>query len=101
FTDALTAFALYLAVQEYNKVSFKQQKLYLELKKYSPGAAEILRVPTEMYYIPLKVAIFYLLNPYTILSCVAKSTCAINNAIIALFILATVKETVHSSEDVQ
>ncbi|XP_068120314.1 phosphatidylinositol glycan anchor biosynthesis class U protein [Hyperolius riggenbachi] len=90
-TDALTAVALYLAVQEYNKVSFKQQKLYLELNKYSPGSVDLLRVPTEMFYVPLKVAIFYLLNPYTILSCVAKSTCAINNAVLALFILATVK----------
>ncbi|XP_040294109.1 LOW QUALITY PROTEIN: phosphatidylinositol glycan anchor biosynthesis class U protein [Bufo bufo] len=90
-TDALTAVALYLAVQEYNKVMFKQQKLYLEFKKYSTAAQELLRVPTEMHYIPLKVALFYLLNPYTVLSCVAKSTCAINNAIIALFILATVK----------
>ncbi|XP_056404702.1 phosphatidylinositol glycan anchor biosynthesis class U protein isoform X2 [Hyla sarda] len=90
-TDALTAVALYLAAQEYNKVLFKQQKLYLQLNKYSAGAQELLRTPTEMYYIPLKVALFYLLNPYTVLSCVAKSTCAINNAIIALFILATVK----------
>ncbi|MBN3272072.1 PIGU protein, partial [Polyodon spathula] len=33
----------------------------------------------------------YLLNPFTVLSCVAKSTCGLNNAIIALFMLATVK----------
>lgn len=33
----------------------------------------------------------YLLNPFTILSCVAKSTCALNNAVIALFFLATIK----------
>lgn len=33
----------------------------------------------------------YLLNPFTILSCVAKSTCGLNNAVISLFILATVK----------
>ncbi|XP_063311792.1 phosphatidylinositol glycan anchor biosynthesis class U protein [Pelobates fuscus] len=90
-TDALTAVALYLAVQEYNKITFKTQKLYLELNKYATGSHELLRVPTEMYYIPLKVALFYLLNPYTVLSCVAKSTCAINNAIIAMFVLATVK----------
>ncbi|XP_053569370.1 phosphatidylinositol glycan anchor biosynthesis class U protein [Bombina bombina] len=90
-TDALTAVALYLAVQEYNKGMFKKQKLYLELKKYVPESLELLRVPTEMYYVPLKVAIFYLLNPYTVLSCIAKSTCAINNTIIAFFILATVK----------
>ncbi|CAB1354311.1 unnamed protein product [Coregonus sp. 'balchen'] len=44
-----------------------------------------------MYYIPLKVAMFYLLNPFTILSCVAKSTCGLNNAVIALFILCTIK----------
>ncbi|XP_053309770.1 phosphatidylinositol glycan anchor biosynthesis class U protein [Spea bombifrons] len=90
-TDALTAVALYLAVQEYNKVTFKRQKLYLELNKYAPGCHDLLRVPTQMYYVPLKVALFYLLNPYTVLSCVAKSTCAINNTVIALFILATVK----------
>lgn len=33
----------------------------------------------------------YLLNPFTILSCVAKSTCALNNAVLALFFLATIK----------
>ncbi|XP_075428016.1 GPI-anchor transamidase component PIGU isoform X2 [Ascaphus truei] len=90
-TDALTAVALYLAVQEFNKVTFKKQKLLLELKKYSPESHDLLRSPTGMYYVPLKVAIFYLLNPYTIMSCVAKSTCAINNAVIAFFILSTIK----------
>uniref|UniRef100_A0A8C5QPI1 Phosphatidylinositol glycan anchor biosynthesis class U n=1 Tax=Leptobrachium leishanense TaxID=445787 RepID=A0A8C5QPI1_9ANUR len=89
--DALTAVALYLAVRDYNKAMFKQQRLYLELKKYAPESHDLLRVPTEMYYIPLKVALFYLLNPYTVLCCVAKSTSAINNAVIALFILSTVK----------
>ncbi|XP_077384918.1 phosphatidylinositol glycan anchor biosynthesis class U protein isoform X2 [Festucalex cinctus] len=33
----------------------------------------------------------YLLNPFTVLSCVAKSTCGLNNAVVSLFILATVK----------
>ncbi|KAG8435621.1 hypothetical protein GDO86_013533 [Hymenochirus boettgeri] len=90
-TDALTAVALYLAVQEYNKTMFKKQKLLLELNKYSKDGLDLMRVPTEMYYVPLKVAVFYMLNPYTVLSCVAKSTCAINNTVIALFILSTVK----------
>ncbi|XP_029468496.1 phosphatidylinositol glycan anchor biosynthesis class U protein [Rhinatrema bivittatum] len=89
--DALTAIALYLAVQDYNKAMFKKQKLQLELNQYAPDVAELIRTPLEMYYIPLKVAVFYLLNPYTVLACVAKSTCAINNTIIAFFILATVK----------
>ncbi|XP_069099912.1 phosphatidylinositol glycan anchor biosynthesis class U protein isoform X3 [Pleurodeles waltl] len=90
-TDTLTAVALYLAVQDFNKVTFKKQKLLLELKQYAPDVVELIRTPSEMYYIPLKVALCYLLNPFTVLSCVAKSTCAINNAIIALFILATIK----------
>ncbi|XP_048818953.1 phosphatidylinositol glycan anchor biosynthesis class U protein isoform X2 [Lagopus muta] len=33
----------------------------------------------------------YLLNPYTVMSCVAKSTCAISNTVIAFFILATIR----------
>lgn len=33
----------------------------------------------------------YLLNPFSILSCVAKSTCGLNNAVLALFVLATIK----------
>ncbi|XP_075938171.1 phosphatidylinositol glycan anchor biosynthesis class U protein isoform X3 [Anarhichas minor] len=36
----------------------------------------------------------YLLNPFTILSCVAKSTCGLNNAVISLFILFTIKGNV-------
>ncbi|XP_074068218.1 phosphatidylinositol glycan anchor biosynthesis class U protein isoform X2 [Macrotis lagotis] len=90
-TDALTAVALYFAIQDYNKVVVKKQKLLLELDQYASDVAELIRTPMEMRYIPLKVALFYLLNPYTVLSCVAKSTCAINNTIIAFFILATVK----------
>ncbi|XP_069508362.1 phosphatidylinositol glycan anchor biosynthesis class U protein [Ambystoma mexicanum] len=90
-TDTLTAVALYLAVQDFNRVLFKKQKLLLELKQYAPDVVELIRTPSEMYYIPLKVALCYLLNPFTVMSCVAKSTCAINNAIIAFFILATIK----------
>ncbi|XP_075022314.1 GPI-anchor transamidase component PIGU isoform X3 [Calonectris borealis] len=90
-TDVLTAVALYLAIQDFNKVVFKKQKLLIELDKYAPDVAELIRTPMEMHYIPLKVALFYLLNPYTVMSCVAKSTCAINNTVIAFFILATIK----------
>ncbi|XP_037667701.1 phosphatidylinositol glycan anchor biosynthesis class U protein isoform X3 [Choloepus didactylus] len=70
---------------------FKKQKLLLELDQYAPDVAELIRTPMEMRYIPLKVALFYLLNPYTVLSCVAKSTCAINNTLVAFFILTTIK----------
>uniref|UniRef100_A0A452GMJ1 Uncharacterized protein n=1 Tax=Gopherus agassizii TaxID=38772 RepID=A0A452GMJ1_9SAUR len=90
-TDVLTAVALYLAVQDFNKVVFKKQKLLMELDQYASDVAELIRTPMEMHYIPLKVALFYLLNPYTVMSCVAKSTCAINNTVIAFFILATIK----------
>ncbi|XP_030389183.1 phosphatidylinositol glycan anchor biosynthesis class U protein [Gopherus flavomarginatus] len=90
-TDVLTAVALYLAVQDFNKVVFKKQKLLMELDRYASDVAELIRTPMEMHYIPLKVALFYLLNPYTVMSCVAKSTCAINNTVIAFFILATIK----------
>ncbi|XP_063140118.1 phosphatidylinositol glycan anchor biosynthesis class U protein isoform X3 [Rattus norvegicus] len=96
-TDALTAIALYFAIQDFNKVVFKKQKLLLELDQYAPDVAELIRTPMEMRYIPLKVALFYLLNPYTILSCVAKSTCAINNTLIAFFILTTIKGSVFLS----
>ncbi|XP_054579966.1 phosphatidylinositol glycan anchor biosynthesis class U protein isoform X8 [Eptesicus fuscus] len=97
-TDALTAIALYFAIQDFNKVVFKKQKLLLELDQYAPDVAELIRTPMEMRYIPLKVALFYLLNPYTVLSCVAKSTCAINNTLIAFFILTTIKAAVHTCE---
>ncbi|NXL46931.1 PIGU protein, partial [Podilymbus podiceps] len=90
-TDVLTAVALYLAIQDFNKVVFRKQKLLIELDKYAPDVAELIQTPMEMHYIPLKVALFYLLNPYTVMSCVAKSTCAINNTVIAFFILATIK----------
>ncbi|KAK6321838.1 hypothetical protein J4Q44_G00088140 [Coregonus suidteri] len=89
--DALTAVALYLAVKGYNKTVFRKQKYTLEAERYPLDCLELIHTPKEMYYIPLKVAMFYLLNPFTILSCVAKSTCGLNNAVIALFILCTVK----------
>ncbi|XP_056131221.1 phosphatidylinositol glycan anchor biosynthesis class U protein [Lampris incognitus] len=90
-TDGITAVALYLAVKDYNKQVFRKQKYALEADRYPLDCLELIRSPNEMYYIPLKVAMFYLLNPFTILSCVAKSTCGLNNAVIALFILSTVK----------
>ncbi|XP_063070861.1 phosphatidylinositol glycan anchor biosynthesis class U protein [Engraulis encrasicolus] len=89
--DCITAVALYLAVQHYNKNVFRKQKYALEADQYPHDCLELMRTPKEMYYIPLKVAMFYLWSPFTILSCVAKSTCGLNNAIIALFILCTVK----------
>ncbi|KAG5836426.1 phosphatidylinositol glycan anchor biosynthesis class U protein [Anguilla rostrata] len=89
--DGITAVALYLAVQDYNKGVFRKQKYALEADRYPHDCLELIRTPKEMYYIPLKVAVFYLLNPFTILSCVAKSTCGLNNAVIALFILSTIK----------
>ncbi|KAJ7998808.1 hypothetical protein DPEC_G00208820 [Dallia pectoralis] len=89
--DALTALALYFAVKDYNKMVFRKQKYALEADRYPLDCLELIRTPREMLYIPLKVAMFYLLNPFTILSCVAKSTCGLNNAVIALFILSTIK----------
>uniref|UniRef100_A0A8C6L5W3 Phosphatidylinositol glycan anchor biosynthesis, class U n=1 Tax=Nothobranchius furzeri TaxID=105023 RepID=A0A8C6L5W3_NOTFU len=79
--DVISAIALYLAVKEYNKqVVRKKQKFALEADRYPQDCLELIRSPKEMLYIPLKVAMFYLLNPFTILSCVAKSTCGLNNA---------------------
>ncbi|KAG1963208.1 phosphatidylinositol glycan anchor biosynthesis class U protein [Pimephales promelas] len=89
--DGITAVALYLSIQTYNKNVFRKQKYALESDRYPADCLELLQSPKEMFYIPLKVAMFYLLNPFTILSCVAKSTCGLNNAIIALFILCTLK----------
>ncbi|XP_072918172.1 phosphatidylinositol glycan anchor biosynthesis class U protein [Hemitrygon akajei] len=89
--DVITAVALYLVAEDFNKVVFRKQRLAFEFKKYASDIITLVRTPKEMYHIPLKVALFYLLNPFTVLTCVAKSTCAINNAIVAIFILATVK----------
>ncbi|ELR53023.1 Phosphatidylinositol glycan anchor biosynthesis class U protein [Bos mutus] len=60
-TDALTAIALYFAIQDFNKVVFKKQKLLLELDQYAPDVAELIRTPMEMRYIPLKVAMFLII----------------------------------------
>ncbi|XP_054639633.1 phosphatidylinositol glycan anchor biosynthesis class U protein isoform X1 [Dunckerocampus dactyliophorus] len=92
--DGIVAVALYYAVQDYNKQVFRKQKYALEADRYPPDCHELVRTPKEMHYIPLKVAMFYLLNPFTILSCVAKSTCGLNNAVVSLFILSTIKGNV-------
>lgn len=90
--DAITAVALYLAVKDYNTQVLKKQRFELEADRYPMDCLELVRSPKQMYYIPLKVAMFYLLNPFTILSCVAKSTCGLNNAVLALFFLCTIKK---------
>jgi len=46
--DSLWSFSL---------VQFKKQKLLIELDKYAPDVAELIRTPMEMHYIPLKVAL--------------------------------------------
>uniref|UniRef100_A0A3Q4MHT8 Phosphatidylinositol glycan anchor biosynthesis, class U n=1 Tax=Neolamprologus brichardi TaxID=32507 RepID=A0A3Q4MHT8_NEOBR len=49
----------------------------------------------KFFYLLLKLSMAsYLLNPFTILSCVAKSTCGLNNAVLALFFLSTIKGNV-------
>uniref|UniRef100_A0A3Q2QWK6 Phosphatidylinositol glycan anchor biosynthesis, class U n=1 Tax=Fundulus heteroclitus TaxID=8078 RepID=A0A3Q2QWK6_FUNHE len=92
--DVIAAVALYMAVKDFNKQVFRKQKFALEANRYPADCLELIRSPTEMHYIPLKVAMFYLLNPFTILSCVAKSTCGLNNAVLALFVLTTIKGNV-------
>ncbi|XP_077435054.1 phosphatidylinositol glycan anchor biosynthesis class U protein [Vanacampus margaritifer] len=92
--DVMVAVALYYAVRDYNKQVFRKQKFALEADRYPADCHELVRSPAEMHYVPLKVAMFYLLNPFTVLSCVAKSTCGLNNAVVSLFILSTVKGNV-------
>ncbi|KAI9999473.1 hypothetical protein NQD34_018504 [Periophthalmus magnuspinnatus] len=70
----------------------KKQRFELEADCYPMDCLELVRSPTQMYYIPLKVAMVYMLNPFTILSCVAKSTCGLNNAVLGLFFLCTIKK---------
>ncbi|XP_019716138.1 phosphatidylinositol glycan anchor biosynthesis class U protein [Hippocampus comes] len=89
--DIIVAVAFYYVVKDYNKQVFRKQKFALEADRYPADCHELVRTPKEMYYIPLKAALFYLLNPFSVLSCVAKSTCCLNNAVVSLFILATVK----------
>ncbi|KAM9800802.1 phosphatidylinositol glycan anchor biosynthesis class U protein isoform 1-T1 [Syngnathus typhle] len=89
--DIIVAVSFYHAVKDYNKQVFRKQKFALQAERYPADCHELVRSPKEMHYIPLKVAMFYLLNPLSVLSCVAKSTCGLNNAVISLFILATVK----------
>uniref|UniRef100_A0A7N5ZXW4 Phosphatidylinositol glycan anchor biosynthesis, class U n=1 Tax=Anabas testudineus TaxID=64144 RepID=A0A7N5ZXW4_ANATE len=86
--NTLNTITLSIWVKKLNEI---KQKFALEADRYPLDCLELIRNPKEMYYIPLKVAMFYLLNPFTILSCVAKSTCGLNNAVIALFILSTIK----------
>ncbi|XP_020776431.1 phosphatidylinositol glycan anchor biosynthesis class U protein [Boleophthalmus pectinirostris] len=92
--DVITAVALYLAVKDYNTQVLKKQRFELEADRYPMDCLELVRSPTQMYYIPLKVAMFYMLNPFTILSCVAKSTCGLNNAVLGLFFLCTIKKNI-------
>uniref|UniRef100_A0A3P9DJP3 Phosphatidylinositol glycan anchor biosynthesis, class U n=1 Tax=Maylandia zebra TaxID=106582 RepID=A0A3P9DJP3_9CICH len=84
-------FFIYLSLMPFQ---FRKQKFALEADRYPMDSLELIRSPKEMYYVPLKVAMFYLLNPFTILSCVAKSTCGLNNAVLALFFLSTIKGNV-------
>ncbi|TSZ40538.1 Phosphatidylinositol glycan anchor biosynthesis class U protein [Bagarius yarrelli] len=56
--DGITAVALYLSVKHYNKNVFRKQKYALEADRYPHDCLELMRSPKEMFYIPLKVALF-------------------------------------------
>uniref|UniRef100_A0A3Q4H2X4 Phosphatidylinositol glycan anchor biosynthesis, class U n=1 Tax=Neolamprologus brichardi TaxID=32507 RepID=A0A3Q4H2X4_NEOBR len=59
------------------------------------GCSFLLGSILKFFYLLLKLSMAsYLLNPFTILSCVAKSTCGLNNAVLALFFLSTIKGNV-------
>uniref|UniRef100_S4R9F7 Phosphatidylinositol glycan anchor biosynthesis, class U n=1 Tax=Petromyzon marinus TaxID=7757 RepID=S4R9F7_PETMA len=87
FVDVLTTVILYLATKQLMNYLHERQKR--EHRLYKVDTSALLLDPRDTSYLPLRVAMAYLLNPYTILTCVARSTCAINNLLIALSLLAT------------
>ncbi|CAN0161521.1 unnamed protein product [Lampetra planeri] len=85
----LQSLALFCAVQQRWSTGWPHERQKHEHRLYKVDTSPLLLDPRDTSYLPLRVAMAYLLNPYTILTCVARSTCAINNLFIALSLLAT------------
>ncbi|XP_046843516.1 phosphatidylinositol glycan anchor biosynthesis class U protein-like [Xenia sp. Carnegie-2017] len=75
--DILTGFLLYLAAKCHCRNLLSRQKR--DLKHYSQNVAPILITLDHLENLPVLVCASYLLNPFTIASCVAQSTGLITN----------------------
>jgi len=87
--DVLTAFVLEKAARLFARYMLvKQEK---ESKQYDKEAHVLTIKPQDMMRVKNYVLAFYLLNPYTISACVAKSTCVFGNLSLALTLLFTLQ----------
>ncbi|XP_050521926.1 phosphatidylinositol glycan anchor biosynthesis class U protein [Daktulosphaira vitifoliae] len=87
--DLLTAFILYLTSKIFTKNLLKNQ---VEIKHTYMKQFSSLLIPDYFAEInPVYVCSVYLLNPYTVLSCVSKTTTVFNNLFLAIFLYAMVK----------
>uniref|UniRef100_UPI00358FF5AD phosphatidylinositol glycan anchor biosynthesis class U protein isoform X2 n=1 Tax=Myxine glutinosa TaxID=7769 RepID=UPI00358FF5AD len=83
--DITTTVILYLSAKKTALHLWEKQKS----RKWSVDVSAILLRPKSLHWLPLHVAAAYLLNPLTIATCVARSTCALHNLLLALLMLAT------------
>ncbi|CAB4018485.1 phosphatidylinositol glycan anchor biosynthesis class U -like, partial [Paramuricea clavata] len=75
--DVLTGIVLYKSAQAHCKILMSCQQR--DLKNYAENVGPILLTADHLRNIPLLVLASYLLNPFTVASCVAQSTAVITN----------------------
>ncbi|XP_059477372.1 phosphatidylinositol glycan anchor biosynthesis class U protein [Neocloeon triangulifer] len=85
FVDALTCFCLQMVAESYSSQALEKEKE--NKKKYAEDSHGILLTEDQVKRIPLYVIFCYNFNPYTILSCVGRTTSGFNNFFVALTLL--------------
>ncbi|KAK2184084.1 hypothetical protein NP493_283g03002 [Ridgeia piscesae] len=89
FTDFVTAIVLERIAKHCGRHLLVEQKK--NVKTFSTDAQKILVKSSDLRYTRLQVVAIYLFNPYSVITCLAKSTAIFNNLAIALTILYTLK----------
>lgn len=88
FCDILTAMVLYTAAASYTSKQLSDQEK--NKTKYASDTAVLLLDECKLRNVPLTVMAFYLVNPYTLVSCVAQSTVILSNLVTAMVLLCMV-----------
>ncbi|XP_050441765.1 phosphatidylinositol glycan anchor biosynthesis class U protein [Adelges cooleyi] len=87
--DVITAIILYYTSKIYTENLLKEQ---LRIKDVHIKQSTELLIPIHFAVVnPVYVCSVYLLNPYTVLNCVAKTTTVFNNLFLAICLFAMVK----------
>nr|CAB3264869.1 phosphatidylinositol glycan anchor biosynthesis class U protein [Phallusia mammillata] len=91
-SDVISAVALYLFAQKFLRKELKSQKECKE--KLFKGVSSILIKPEHVSKVPTIICALYMCNPFSLATCISKSSVTFNNLFLALFLLSAVQGSI-------